>query len=89
MLHDLPVAKPRSTYIKDNEGKLVLTKEGVPSDKLSFPLFKLECAAMQSINYVILEEALDLSKSSSSHTKAYSLLPKPTLAALPIPAAFL
>jgi hypothetical protein len=57
MLHDLPITKPRSTYMKDSEGKLVLTKEGVPSDKLSFPLFKLECAAMQSINYVILEEA--------------------------------
>jgi hypothetical protein len=41
ILHDVPFAKPRSTYIKDTEGKLVLTKEGAPANKLSFPLSAL------------------------------------------------
>jgi hypothetical protein len=60
----------------DNEGRVVPTKEGVPSDKLSFPLFKLECAAMQSINYVILEEALDLSAIVFKSHKGLQLAPE-------------
>jgi hypothetical protein len=60
VLHEVHFTKPRSTYVKDTEGKLVLTKEGAPANKLSFPLFSLDSAAIQTINSVILEEAADL-----------------------------
>jgi hypothetical protein len=60
VLHHVPFAKPRSTYFKDAGRKLVLSKEGALSSKLSFPLFSLNSATIQTINSVILEEASDL-----------------------------
>jgi hypothetical protein len=60
VLHHVPFAKPRSTYSKDAGRKLVLFKEGALSSTLSFPLFSLNSATIQTINSDILEESSDL-----------------------------
>jgi hypothetical protein len=73
VLDDVPFAKPRSTYIKDMEGKLVLTREGAPANKLPFPLLSLDSAAIQTINSVILEEAADLPAIVSKSRKGLQL----------------
>lgn len=61
LFHDLPVAKPRYTYTRDNNNRLVLNGSGVVCEKLSLPIFRFDSEIIQLINSLILEEAFDLS----------------------------